>query len=163
MRLVLPLLAVVLISTVSRADTKRLGLGELYWLLDRACARGDEMSVEMLLKAGADPSGVRGYGAFKKTRYFAGVEPMWHLIQAAYGGHTECVQLLLRAGADPNLPYGEGVTALTVAVERGHIDIVRLLLAAGADRSYKTLEGTAAEIAEKKGYKEILALLRQQK
>jgi len=88
---------------------------------------------------------------------------MWHLIQASYGGHAKCAQLLLRAGADPNLPYGAGVTALTVAVDRGHTDIVRLLLAAHADKTYKTLQGTAAEIAEGKGYAEILALLRNSK
>ena len=135
-------------------------LGELYWLLDRACCTGDELSVEILLKAGADPSGPRGYADFHDHIDRIGVEPMWHLVQASYSGHPGVTRLLLRAGADPNLAYGEGVTALTVAAEAGDTEIVCLLLAAGADKNYKTYNGTAAQIAERHGHTEILDLVR---
>jgi ankyrin repeat protein len=138
-------------------------LGELYWLLDRACWSGDKLSVEILLKAGADPSGPRGYSDFHDHIDRIGIEPMWHLVQASYSGHPAVTRLLLRAGADPNLAYGEGVTALTVAADKGQTEIVRLLLAAGADKNYKSYRGTAAEIAERRGHTEILDLLRTSK
>jgi ankyrin repeat protein len=138
-------------------------LGELYWLLDRACSTGDQLSVEILLKAGADPSGPRGYADFRDHIDRIGVEPMWHLVQASYSGHPAVTQLLLRSGADPNLAYGEGVTALTIAADKGQIEIVRLLLAAGADKNYKTYYGTAEQIAERRGHAEVIDLLRAYK
>ena len=141
------------------AEKRALGLARLYYLLDRACASGDELAVEMLLDAGADPSGPRGYAAFHHSRYQFGLEPTWHVVQAAYGGHAAIVKRLLRAGADPNLACGEGETALTVATRHGHVEVVKLLLAAGADRGYKSFEGTAAEIAERTHRPDILALL----
>jgi len=141
---------------------EQLGAAEFYWLMDRACAYGDDLSVEMLLRAGADPSGPKDYSAFLK-KYNRPYEPSLHLCQAAYGGHTEVVRLLLEAGADPNLPEGEGVTALTIAAERGHAEIVRVLLTAGADTSYRTVHGTAAELAEKNGHKEIAVQIRGHK
>jgi uncharacterized protein len=144
------------------AARKPLGVGELYWLLDRAVAQGDELSVQFLLEAGADPSGQRGYAAFKK-KYQKPFEPMWHLCQAAYGGRTEVTRLLLKAGADPNLAYGEGVTALTIAAERGYGEIVRLLLDAGADKNYKTLGGTALNLALRNNHKDVAELIRRHK
>lgn len=41
-------------------------LGRLYWLLDRACWQGDELSVDILLKTGAHPIGLKGYVDFRK-------------------------------------------------------------------------------------------------
>ena len=147
----------------SAADQKPIRLGELYWLLDRACWTGDELSVQILLKAGADPSGLRGYADFRKGVDHIGVEPTWHLVQTSYSGHPAVTRLLLRAGADPNLACGEGVSALTVAADKGHTEIVRLLLAAGADKNYKSVDGTAAQIAERRGHTKILNLLRASK
>lgn len=152
-----------LCSICSAADKKPVGLGSLYYLLDRACASGDELAVEMLLDAGADPTGLRGYAAFNKSRHQFGLEPMWHLVQASFGGHTAIVNRLLRAGADPNLACGEGETALIVATRNGHIEVVRLLLSAGANRDYKSSEGTAAEIAANKKHADILKLLQTTK
>jgi hypothetical protein len=125
------LIVVVILATVgagcrSRAD--EIGPAELYWLLNRACFEGDELAVQMLLKAGADPSGVRDYEAFHKSSYQCGYEPSWPVNQAAYGGHTEVVRLLLQAGAKAHAPEDEGQTALTIAAERGHLEVVRLLL-----------------------------------
>ena len=112
-----------------------------------ACYYGDELSVKMLLEAGADPSGIYDYRAFL-SKYNKGFEPSLHLCQAAYGGHTDIIRMLLKYGANPNYAEGEGFTALTIAAEKGHIDIVRLLLEAGADKNYKTPNGTAIELAE---------------
>lgn len=144
-------------------DPMPLRLGELYWLLDRACWQGDELSAEILLKAGADPTGLKGYADFRKGVDHIGVEPTWHLCQAAYGGHVEIVKQLLQAGADPNLAQGEGETALTVATGKNQIDIVHLLLKAGADKNYKSHQGTATQIAQRRGYADILSLLRSSK
>ena len=155
------LLFAALVPFCEAADRRPLRLGELYWLLDRACVLGDELSVEILLKAGADPSGPRGYGDFRKGIDRVGVEPTWHLVQAAYGGHAAITQQLLRAGADPNLACGEGETALTAAVDKGHLEIVRLLLAAGADKNYNSHAGTAEQIADRRGHAEILSALRE--
>jgi ankyrin repeat protein len=157
------LLALLLIAASASKRPKPLGLGEMYWLMDRACYYGDDLGVKMLLDAGADPSGPRGYGVFHHSRYQFGAEPQWHLIQASYAGHPDIVRRLLRAGADPNLPEGEGVTALTVAADHGQTEIVRLLLDAGADKNYKTFEGTATELAQRKGYTEIVKLLGEHK
>jgi uncharacterized protein len=144
------------------AGRKPLGVGEMYWLLDRAIAQGDELSVQFLLEAGADPSGPRGYAAFQK-KYQKPFEPMWHLCQAAYGGRAGVTRLLLKAGADPNLAYGEGVTALTIAAERGYIEMVRLLLDAGADKNYKTSRGTAVDLALRNKHDDLAELIRRHK
>ncbi len=138
---------------------RRSDLGKLYRSLDRACIAGDEIGVEKLIKAGADPSGPRGYAVFHATDKI-GLEPAWPLYQAAYYGHPGVVRLLLQAGADPNLACGEGFTALTVAADKGHAEIVTILLAGGADRDYAGMDGTAAQIALRRGYTNILDLLR---
>lgn len=58
MRTMLPALLLSAVMPIcSAADRKPNRLGELYWLLDRACWTGDELSVQILHKAGADPSG----------------------------------------------------------------------------------------------------------
>jgi len=156
------LLAVLSCIPSYAGSRKSLGAGELYWLLDRAIAQGDELSVEILLNAGADPSGPRGYAAFQK-KYQKPFEPMWHLCQAAYCGQTNITRLLVKAGANPNLPYGEGVTALTIAAERGNIEIVRLLLDAGADKNYRTQRGTALELALRNNHKDVADVIRKSK
>ena len=147
-------LVVVLLLGAPASAEGPIDSAEFYWLMDRACVYGDELSVEMLLSAGADPSGPRDYEAFL-GKYNKPWEPSWHLSQAAHGGHTGVVRLLLRAGADPNLAEGEGVTALTISAENGHLEIVQLLLAAGADKNFKTPRGTAAELARSNGYTEV--------
>ena len=157
----LTFLIAALIPLSNAAEPEPLRLGELYHLLDRACVSGDELSVQILLKAGADPSGTRGYADFLKGVGHA--EPMWHLVQAAYGGHAPIVRLLLRAGADPNLVCGECETALTAATRRGHIEVVRLLLATKTKRDHKSFDGTATEIAERNKRTDILNLLRKSK
>jgi uncharacterized protein len=147
-------------ATAAFASSPRpLGLGELYWLLDRACVCGDELSVEYLLRAGADPTGIRGYDAFHKIDH-VGLEFISPLAQAACGGHVKIVRMLLRAGANPNEQYSEHLTALTDAASRGHVEVVRVLLAAGADRNHRSDVGTALELAVKNHHTAVARLLR---
>lgn len=140
-----------------------LGAAELYWLLDRACWAGDEMSVQMLLKAGADPTGIQGYDAFHHSSYQFGLEPSWPINQAASGGHTGVIRLLLAAGAKVDAPEDEGQTALMLAARAGHTESVRLLLEAGADKSYRAgpgeFAGTAEEVAARAGHSEVSELI----
>ena len=152
--------ALVLAPIAAQSDA--LGPPEFYWLMDRACVSGDDLSVEMLLKAGADPTGVRDYEAFL-AKYQKPYEPSLHLAQAAYGGHLSVVRLLIGAGADPNVAQGEGETALTIAAKKGHLKIVSALLAAGANRGYETPYGTALQLAEKNGHTKVAEMLRDQR
>ena len=149
-------------STAFASSPQPLGLGELYWLLDRACYYGDELGVEYLLRAGADPTGIRGYEAFHKLDH-VGLEPTLPLAQAAYGGHVKIVRMLLRAGADPKEQYSEHLTALTDAASHGHLEVVRALLAAGADPNHRSDVGTALELAMKNHHSAVARLLRSKK
>ena len=158
-QLALGMIVALVLVTPSVARPVQLGPAEFYWLMDRACGHGDDLAVEMLLSAGADPSGPKDYEAFL-AKYNKPFEPSWHLCQAAYGGHVSVIKLLLEAGADPNLAQGEGVTALTLAAEHGHAEIVQLLLEAGADKHYRTFVGTAAELAARNGHDDVESLLR---
>ena len=157
---------VVVTQAGCRPRANPVGPAEFYWLMNRACSYGDEMSVDMLLKAGADPSGVRDYQAFHQSAYQPGYEPSWPINQAADGGHADVVRLLLRAGAKAHAPEGEGQTALTIAARHGHAEVVRLLLEAGVDRSYRApadggFLGTAEEIARKAGHVELAETIRR--
>lgn len=136
---------------------KPIGRAELYWLMNRACWYGDDIGVRMLLDAGADPDGVKDYAEFRRF------EPSWPINQASWGGHVEVVELLLKAGAKVDLPEGEGHTALTIASFRNHPKLVGVLLAAGADLSYRTPQGTALELAKKKGFTEVVRVLESHK
>ena len=149
-------------SCVARPNP--IGPAELYWLLDRACYDGDEIAVKMLLKAGADPTGVHGYDAFHQSTYQFGVNPSWPINQAASGGHTAVIRLLLAAGAKVDAPEDEGQTALMLAASGGDMATVRLLLEAGADKSYRagpgSFEGTAADVASRAGHGEVSEFIR---
>lgn len=149
-----------LCGSMPSQERSSIGPAELYWLMTRACFSGDELSVSMLLRAGADPSGANDYPAFLE-KYKIGYEPTLHLITAARKGHLLVVRQLLEAGAPPNLREGEGNTALSVAAARGHRLVVVLLLRFGADKAHRTPFGTAADLAEEAGHKEIVDLLRE--
>ena len=158
---------IALASCVSRTQPTAIGPAELYWLLNRACWSGDEMAVQMLLKAGADPTGVQGYEAFYHSPYMtAPFEPSWPINQAAWGGHASVIRLLLAAGAKADAPEDEGQTALLIAAHRGDMDTVRLLLEAGASRSYRAAwlggdtPSTAEEVAARDGHGELAEFIR---
>ncbi|MFI8962465.1 ankyrin repeat domain-containing protein [Streptomyces sp. NPDC053493] len=90
------------------------------------------------------------------------------LIPASERGHVAYVQALLRETAvDVDHVNDLGWTALLEAVilgdgGRAHQKVVALLLAAGADRELADGQGTTAlEHAERRGFAEIAALLRE--
>ena len=156
---------VIIVSLSCGARTGSIGPAERYWLMNRACWDGDEISVQMLLKAGADPNGVSDFEAFHRSTYQRGYEPSWPINQAAHGGHVGVVRLLLRAGAKVDSPEGEGFTALTLAADRGDLEMVRVLLEAGADRSYRgsltgELRSTPEEIARRREHREVADAIR---
>lgn len=156
---IIRIISLIAATTAFCSSPQPLGLGELYWLLDRACVQGDELSVEYLLRAGADPTGMRGYDAFHKIDH-VGLEFTLPLAQAARAGHVKIVRMLLRAGANPNEQYSEHLTALTDAASQGHVEVVRVLLAAGADRNHRSDLGTALELAVKNHHAPVARLLR---
>jgi ankyrin repeat protein len=87
------------------------------------------------------------------------------LIQASERGHVEYVRRVVQTGIDVNHVNDLGWTALLEAVILGdggprHQEIVRILVAAGADRSIADQNGvTALQHAQRKGYREIAAIL----
>ena len=78
-------------------------------------------------------------------------------------GDLEMVNLLITAGANPNLETAdETPKVLAIAVEGNSLQIVQTLLKAGADPNITDKQGrTALELATRKGYAEIAAILRQ--
>jgi uncharacterized protein len=87
------------------------------------------------------------------------------LIPASERGHVEYVRRVVQTGIDVNHVNDLGWTALLEAVILGdggprHQEIVRILVAAGADRSIADQNGvTALQHAQRKGYREIAAIL----
>jgi len=82
------------------------------------------------------------------------------------------VEVLLEAGAEVGGRYEiqylvprrkeRGLTVLMYAASGGHAELVKALLAAGADPDVRLEDGrTAADIAEAKGRKEVVRLLRE--
>jgi uncharacterized protein len=87
------------------------------------------------------------------------------VIPASERGHVEYVRRVVQTGIDVNHVNDLGWTALLEAVILGdggpqHQEIVRILVAAGADRSIADQNGvTALQHAQRKGYREIAAIL----
>ena len=92
------------------------GTTALHW----AVRSDDRESVQLLLRAGAQPNVSNRYG----------VTP---LSLAATNGNPELVKLLLESGADPNTASPEGETALMTAAHAGNPASVVALLDHGAD------------------------------
>jgi len=87
---------------------------------------------------------------------------------AAGLGHAEIVNLLVQRRADVNVLDAEGDSVITVAVGEGRTDVVKLLLANGANENIQVAGAwvdkpddvvTLLDVAEKKGFTEIVALL----
>ncbi|NWR41379.1 ANKE1 protein, partial [Regulus satrapa] len=85
-----------------------------------ACACGNIVLVEFLLKKGAD---VNATDNFLWT-------PLHH---ACYNGHLDIVEVLVQAGAAVNAPAIGSATPLMRAIEAGRLDMVYFLITAGAD------------------------------
>ncbi|WP_182378753.1 ankyrin repeat domain-containing protein [Nocardioides sp. WS12] len=88
------------------------------------------------------------------------------VIPASERGHVDYVRRVVQTGIDIDHVNDLGWTALLEAVilgdgGRDHQDVVRILLAAGADRTIADADGVSAlQHAERRGYDEIVALLR---
>jgi ankyrin repeat protein len=88
------------------------------------------------------------------------------LVPACEAGHVAYVKRVLRTGEDVNHVTNQGLTCLLEAVMLGdggpeHQQIVAYILAHGADRTIRDPHGlNALQYAEKYGYDEIAALLR---
>lgn len=96
------LLAYILFTSqpiaVDSADTE--GHTSLHW----ACYQGDAISVDLLLRAGADP----------RRADHAGLTPLhW----AAVKGNAACIKRLIEAGADVSTREKQGKTARDMATE----------------------------------------------
>ncbi len=85
-----------------------------------AAARGDTVSIERLLKGGADVNAQQADGA---------TALQW----AAYRGDAKLVERLLKAGAKPGLSNRNGATPLWLAANRGDAAVIQVLLKGGAD------------------------------
>lgn len=76
-----------------------------------------------------------------------------------FKGHEDVVVELINGGADVNLIGGAG-TPLYDAVSNGREKIVKILLDNGADiNKWNCAEDTLRNIAAKKGFKKIVAIL----
>jgi uncharacterized protein len=145
-------------------------------------------AMKALVAAGADPNALEGqaYDAVTIAAVADDVETMtaaialgnsaanitspYHgtaLIAAAHLGHDEVVRELIKAGAPLDHVNNLGWTALIEAVILGdggprHQKTVAHLVKAGADRSIADRDGvTPLEHAEKRGYAEIVKLLKE--
>ena len=93
-----------------------------------AVIRGDEATVERLLRNG-EP--VNGRDRFGQTA----------LMLAARHGHKPIVDLLIACGSDLDVTGKYGLSALMLAVVNGHTDVALALIEAKANTS---LKGTGA-------------------
>jgi ankyrin repeat protein len=147
-----------------------------YHPLFHAIVDGHVDSVQVLLDAGADASGLflsavcrghhqivcflisRGANANERTKC---VDQLSALHFAAWWGHIQTVQELLAAGADVSAVASTcRVTALYLAAEDGHDGVVQLLLDNGADADAATASGsTALHVAAQCGHAKVAKLL----
>ena len=90
-----------------------------------------------------------GRGARVDARYEDGATL---LLVASGSPATDAVRFLLQHGANPNHPHpDDGITPLILAAKNGPPETVRVLLAYGADPSLRSDEGSALELARKRG------------
>ncbi len=148
-------LASTLLNQHDRIDSEAVteaqpdGMTALHW----AARHGNSQWTQRLLKRGAVPDAVTGYGItplsiacqngdlpVAKALLDAGADPnhklpgdMSCLILAARTGNAELVRELLRRSAVVDDPQREGQTALMFAAADGHADVIDVLVAAGAD------------------------------
>ena len=83
------------------------------------------------------------------------------LLIATNRNRVDVVRVLLDLNANPNVQDRSGWTPLLSAADEGNAEIVNMLLAKGADLK-ATLQGVdAAAFAERKGNRDLAAMLRK--
>merc|ERR1739848_611483 len=130
-------------------------LGTMLGLARLLCEQGRPEEAEPLFKRSA--AGYEGMGD----------EGAPLVLYAQEGSAVAIAFMVLLAGADVDKPVAGGCTPLIAAAAFGHTEAVEALLSLGADASLVCKEnsilgmgGTAAEIAERKGFSELAAKLR---
>jgi uncharacterized protein len=118
--------------------------------LKRAVDKDDAFEVRRLVESGADVNAATPEG----------VTP---LMNASGFGNKEIVQLLISKGAQVNAKTKSSYTALMSAALSGQREIIQILLDAGADPNIQdtVTKKTAMDIAEEKGHKDIVEILRR--
>jgi hypothetical protein len=113
--------------------------------LDKAIEEGNLKEIREALRYGANPE--------------LPVDDNHPLLNAAQNGHPNVVRLLIDNGADVNGGTFIIGTPLIAAANNGHTEVVKVLLERGADVCFKADGGTAEEVAQRQGYKQIVELL----
>ena len=115
----------------------------LHQALHSTVLSGRSELVDLLLRFGADPKNV--------------------MINSISKNNTERLSVLLKHGVDPNLPYGDGLFPLYMAVLNSVVDrsdVVRVLLRQGASIDHPSLTGrTMLQIARDNAHEHVAELL----
>jgi hypothetical protein len=119
--------------------------------LTKAAGEGDLDTVRILLEQGVDVDG---------KSFLVGNE-LTALHWAAYNGRTDIVRILLEAGADMNFKDVVGYTPLHYGAYYNYIGVVSLLVEAGAKPDVVSQFGTPLQIAQKKGYENVVNMLKK--
>jgi hypothetical protein len=119
------------------------GLAPLPWSL----ATEDLQAMQHLIKLGADPN----------VRSIEGATPMMNAVQSNKVHH---LNLLISSGADANARDNRGFTSLHRAAEMGHAEIIEILLNNGAEPNIEADGYTPLSVAEMRGAKKVVSLLR---
>ena len=105
----------------------------------------DKITVEMLLKAGADPNAMAEEAPIASC---PGMDPLGY---GAMTGNVAVATLLLNYGADANVKYPNNVKAAYEAINRGYIDYAVLLIENGfeieSDPEYMHYNAELAHLA----------------
>jgi ankyrin repeat protein len=120
--------------------------------LHYAATIGDLRTARVLLKEGADVNKMQERG-------------LTPLHWACHKGHDEMVTLLLSNGAKTNAKSATFASPLHCAAARGHLDCAKVLVKKAVDCSIVTTgwdgaTGTAEEIARRRGFSNLVAVIR---
>lgn len=131
------------------------------YALREAVNGNGEISVELLLSAGADPNAVAPYCDNALYLAVMGCDAKINRIRAGAVRTSERIlKLLLEAGADPHALINVWITVLNYAVSWSTPLAVELLLNAGSDVNVVGRHGLPLQAAIDRGDKRIIELLR---